>query len=76
MNSQAKFMPFTAQTRMSGVDLHANGARSDNAHRKGAAEAVRILSNQLAEFFRKRWRTRSTRSRARRHAAGRRVGHA
>lgn len=37
----ATFVPFTAQTRMSGVDLHANGSEPTNRIRKGAAEAVR-----------------------------------
>jgi K+-transporting ATPase ATPase B chain len=38
---QAAFIPFTAQTRMSGVDLHANGAEPTISIRKGAAEALR-----------------------------------
>ena len=38
---QATFVPFTAQTRMSGVDLHANGTEPTVRIRKGAAEAVR-----------------------------------
>jgi potassium-transporting ATPase ATP-binding subunit len=38
---QATFIPFTAQTRMSGVDLHANGAEPTISIRKGAAEALR-----------------------------------
>ncbi|MGH8101256.1 MAG: potassium-transporting ATPase subunit KdpB [Chthoniobacterales bacterium] len=38
---EATFVPFTAQTRMSGVDLHANGAQPTMRVRKGAAEAVR-----------------------------------
>ena len=37
----ATFIPFTAQTRMSGVDLHANRAQPTMHIRKGAAEAVR-----------------------------------
>jgi K+-transporting ATPase ATPase B chain len=37
---EATFIPFTAQTRMSGVDLHANGAEPTIRIRKGAAEAV------------------------------------
>ena len=39
---EATFVPFTAQTRMSGVDLHANGTQPTMRVRKGAAEAVRI----------------------------------
>ncbi len=38
---EATFIPFTAQTRMSGVDLHPNGAQPTMRIRKGAAEAVR-----------------------------------
>jgi K+-transporting ATPase ATPase B chain len=38
---EATFVPFTAQTRMSGVDLHANGAEPTIRVRKGAADAVR-----------------------------------
>ena len=36
---EATFVPFTAQTRMSGVDLHANGTQPTMRVRKGAAEA-------------------------------------
>ncbi len=35
----ATFLPFTAQTRMSGVDLHAEGV--DRVVRKGSGEAIR-----------------------------------
>jgi K+-transporting ATPase ATPase B chain len=38
---QATFIPFTAQTRMSGVDLHANNTQPTIRIRKGAAGAVR-----------------------------------
>jgi K+-transporting ATPase ATPase B chain len=38
---EATFVPFTAQTRMSGIDLHANGNQPRNRIRKGATEAVR-----------------------------------
>jgi K+-transporting ATPase ATPase B chain len=38
---EATFVPFTAQTRMSGVDLHANGSEPKMRIRKGAADAVR-----------------------------------
>src|ERR1700755_62271 len=38
---EATFIPFTAQTRMSGVDLHANGTEPTIRIRKGATEAVR-----------------------------------
>jgi K+-transporting ATPase ATPase B chain len=37
---EATFIAFTAQTRMSGVDLHANGAEPTIRIRKGAAQAV------------------------------------
>ncbi|MGH9695389.1 MAG: HAD-IC family P-type ATPase, partial [Bryobacteraceae bacterium] len=37
----ATFIPFSAQTRMSGIDLHTNGAEPSVSIRKGAAEAVR-----------------------------------
>ena len=40
---QATFVPFTAQTRMSGIDLHANGAEPKMRIRKGAAEAMRAF---------------------------------
>ncbi len=38
---EATFIPFTAQTRMSGVDLHKDAAEPTIHIRKGAAEAVR-----------------------------------
>jgi K+-transporting ATPase ATPase B chain len=37
---EATFVPFTAQTSMSGVDLHANGAQPTVRIRKGAVQAV------------------------------------
>src|SRR5580700_8873405 len=37
---ETTFVPFTAQTRMSGVDLHANGTKPTIHIRKGAAQAV------------------------------------
>jgi K+-transporting ATPase ATPase B chain len=36
----ATFVPFTAQTRMSGIDLHANGAQPTISIRKGAAQSI------------------------------------
>ena len=42
---QADFVPFTAETRMSGVDLHAENGR--RRIRKGAAEAVRRYVESL-----------------------------
>jgi len=38
---EATFVPFTAQTRMSGIDLHANGAEPTISIRKGAAQSIR-----------------------------------
>jgi K+-transporting ATPase ATPase B chain len=37
---KATFVPFTAQTRMSGIDLHANGAQPTISIRKGAAQSI------------------------------------
>jgi potassium-transporting ATPase ATP-binding subunit len=37
---QSTFVPFTAQTRMSGIDLHSNNAEPTIRIRKGAADAV------------------------------------
>ena len=48
---QATFVPFTAQTRMSGVDLHANGAHPTMRVRKGAAEAVRGFVESAGGIF-------------------------
>ncbi len=39
--SQARFVPFTAQTRMSGVDLPQTATRGARTIRKGAADAMR-----------------------------------
>jgi K+-transporting ATPase ATPase B chain len=38
---QAEFIPFTAQTRMSGVDFQAHDGQQPRSIRKGAADAVR-----------------------------------
>src|SRR5690349_4171622 len=48
---EATFVPFTAQTRMSGVDLHANGAQPTMRVRKGAAEAVRGFVESAGGIF-------------------------
>ena len=49
---EATFVPFTAQTSMSGVDLHANGASADsqNSQRRGAggARLYRIRRRRLS----------------------------
>jgi len=38
---KAAFIPFTAQTRMSGVDFHAQDGQDSRSIRKGAADAVK-----------------------------------
>jgi K+-transporting ATPase ATPase B chain len=48
---EATFVPFTAQTRMSGVDLHANGSEPTMRVRKGAAEAVRSFVESAGGVF-------------------------
>src|ERR1700726_29416 len=48
---QATFIPFTAQTRMSGVDLHANGNEPTIRIRKGAAGAVRSFVESSGGAF-------------------------
>jgi K+-transporting ATPase ATPase B chain len=40
---QGTFIPFTAQTRMSGIDLHANDTQPTIRIRKGAAQAVQAF---------------------------------
>src|SRR4051812_9204612 len=46
----AKFVPFTAQTRMSGVDFAANGEPARSI-RKGAVDAIRIYVDQQGGQF-------------------------
>jgi K+-transporting ATPase ATPase B chain len=48
---EATFVPFTAQTRMSGVDLHANGAEPKMRICKGAADAVRGFVESAGGLF-------------------------
>ena len=48
---EATFVPFTAQTRMSGVDLHADGANRRMRIRKGAAEAIRAFIELAGGIF-------------------------
>jgi potassium-transporting ATPase ATP-binding subunit len=48
---EATFVPFTAQTRMSGVDLHANGAQPTMRVRKGAADSVRGFIESAGGIF-------------------------
>jgi len=47
----AMFVPFTAQTRMSGVDLPALNGQPARAIRKGAADAIRLYADQLGGQF-------------------------
>jgi len=49
--SQARFVPFTAQTRMSGVDLPALDGQPARAIRKGAADAIRVYVDQVGGKF-------------------------
>ncbi|HEY2712345.1 MAG TPA: potassium-transporting ATPase subunit KdpB [Chthoniobacterales bacterium] len=48
---EATFVPFTAQTRMSGVDFHPNGSQALDRIRKGAAEAVRTFVETAGGAF-------------------------
>jgi K+-transporting ATPase ATPase B chain len=48
---EATFVPFTAQTSMSGVDLHANGAQPTMRIRKGAARAVESFVESAGGTF-------------------------
>jgi potassium-transporting ATPase ATP-binding subunit len=47
----ARFVPFTAQTRMSGVDFPARDGRPARSIRKGAAEAIRVYVDQAGGGF-------------------------
>ncbi|MFN0066847.1 MAG: potassium-transporting ATPase subunit KdpB [Limisphaerales bacterium] len=49
--ANAKFVPFTAQTRMSGVDLQAHDGQFARAIRKGAAESIRAYVERLGGQF-------------------------
>jgi len=48
---EATFVPFTAQTRMSGVDFHPNGSQPLDRIRKGAAESVRAFVETAGGAF-------------------------
>jgi potassium-transporting ATPase ATP-binding subunit len=48
---QAKFVAFTAQTRMSGVDFPALDGQPARSIRKGASEAIRLHVDQLGGTF-------------------------
>jgi K+-transporting ATPase ATPase B chain len=47
----ARFVPFTAQTRMSGVDFPARDGQGARSIRKGAADAIRIYVDQAGGTF-------------------------
>ncbi len=47
----ATFVPFTAQTRMSGVDLSTTEGQTASSIRKGAAEAIRTFVEQQGGKF-------------------------
>jgi K+-transporting ATPase ATPase B chain len=47
----ATFVPFTAQTRMSGIDLHATTTEPTMQVRKGAAESVRAFVESAGGIF-------------------------
>ena len=47
----ARFVPFTAQTRMSGVDFQAQDGRPARSIRKGATEAIRVYVDQFGGLF-------------------------
>jgi K+-transporting ATPase ATPase B chain len=48
---QASFVPFTAQTRMSGVDLAAVDGQPARRIRKGAAEAMKVFVDREGGLF-------------------------
>ena len=48
---QATFVPFTAQTRMSGIDLHSNNSQPTIRIRKGAAGAVRTFVESVGGSY-------------------------
>jgi K+-transporting ATPase ATPase B chain len=47
----AQFVPFTAQTRMSGVDFPARDGQPARSIRKGAADAIRVYVDRLSGAF-------------------------
>ncbi|HWN96849.1 MAG TPA: potassium-transporting ATPase subunit KdpB, partial [Methylomirabilota bacterium] len=47
----ATFVPFTAQTRMSGVDFAPSDGQSQRTIRKGAADAMRIYVDKMGGTF-------------------------
>jgi K+-transporting ATPase ATPase B chain len=50
-SAHAQFVPFTAQTRMSGVDLAAWDSQPARSVRKGAAEAIRVYVDRQGGQF-------------------------
>ncbi len=50
-SAHAQFVPFTAQTRMSGVDLAAWDGQPARSVRKGAAEAIRVYVDRQGGQF-------------------------
>ncbi|MBL9168889.1 MAG: potassium-transporting ATPase subunit KdpB [Verrucomicrobiales bacterium] len=50
-DSHAKFVPFTAQTRMSGVDFPSTDGHATRSIRKGASEAIRRHVESLGGSF-------------------------
>jgi K+-transporting ATPase ATPase B chain len=47
----AHFVPFSAQTRMSGADIHSEGKNSKRIIRKGAADAIKTYVEELGGTF-------------------------
>jgi K+-transporting ATPase ATPase B chain len=47
----ARFVPFSAQTRMSGVDIHREGANERRVIRKGASDAIKAFVEQQGGVF-------------------------
>lgn len=47
----AHFVPFSAETRMSGVDFEAKGGKPALSIRKGAADAIRARASELGARF-------------------------
>jgi len=47
----AQFIPFSAQTRMSGVDIQVDGGMSKRIIRKGAAESIKTYIEQQGGVF-------------------------
>lgn len=48
---EAKFIPFSAETRMSGVEIHRDGKEEMRAVRKGAIEAIKNYLEQQGGYF-------------------------